>query len=122
MHEVTLTEELIPFRDLKIKRGNQVDKNLNPDATITYGVLKIHCEMDMDTEGYEQVKTQMKRYERRGEYVVWFAPTMTRLKGIMKFASKNSLFSVCGSKVWIDAEKNKLSVDQARELFGIRGA
>ncbi len=122
LHEVMLTEELLPFWDLKILRGNQVDPHLKPDATIQASDFSFHFEMDMDTEGYKQVQTQMRRYEKANEYVVWFAPTMTRLQGLMKVASKKSMFSLHGTSVWFDAEQKKLTVEQAREIFDKRGA
>jgi hypothetical protein len=118
LHEVLLTEEILPLWDLPWERGNRVGK-YNSDGVMC-GML--HVEMDRATEGYDQVEDQMRVYERAQAYNVWFAPTEVRMKGIMRIGTEWSLYSVCGSKVWIDASGNRQTVDQVRRLFHNRSA
>jgi hypothetical protein len=115
LHEVLLTEELLDFLHLPIERGNRVGK-LNSDGIIHFGELQVCVEMDLDTEGYKQVETQMEAYERARRYNVWFAPTKGRVDGLIRKGTPFSLYSVCGSKVWINAENNELTVDQILSL------
>jgi hypothetical protein len=106
MHEVLLTDEILPFWRVT-ERGPRVGET-NADAVIDLGV-KIACEMDLATEGYKQVQEQMDVYRDIEIYNVWFAPTRTRLEGIRSFGTDLSLYSVCGSKVWFDGAGNEIS-------------
>ena len=121
LHEVMLTDELLDFLSLDIERGNRVGK-YNSDAVIRFGKLPVCCEMDLDTEGYDQVREQMAVYENAQIYNVWFAPTTARVEGLMAVGTPYSLYSVCGSRVWINAEKNVLTVDQILSLRTPAGA
>jgi hypothetical protein len=110
-----LTEELMPLIDLEIERGNRVGP-LNADAIVCN---LLHIEMDRDTEGYDAVKRQMDAYRKAQAYNVWMVPTEARMRGIMEIGTEWSLYSVYGSKVWIDSTGNRIAVDQVRGL--IRG-
>jgi hypothetical protein len=103
----------MPLLDLPIERGNRVGP-LNADA-IVCGFL--HVEMDRDTEGYDSVKRQMDVYAKAYVYNVWITPSEARMRGIMAVGTDLSMYSVCGSKVWIDSTENRITVDQVRELI-----
>jgi hypothetical protein len=108
-----LTEELMPLIDLPIERGNRVGP-LNADAIVCN---LLHIEMDRDTEGYDAVKRQMEAYRKATLYNVWLVPTEARMRGIMEIGTEWSMYSVCGSGVWIDSTENRIGVDQVRDLI-----
>lgn len=121
LHEVLLTEELLDFMELKIDRGNKVGR-FNSDAVIHFGDTPLCCEMDMGTEGYTQIESQMEAYERAGIYNVWFGTSPARVNGLMRAATSFSLFSVCGSRVWMNSAAEPVSVDQILSLMSPAGA
>ena len=112
-----MTGELIPFRKFECKRGNKVDDVLLPDATVFFPT-PVHFEMDMDTEGYDQVARQIERYG--DQYNVWITTKQSRLEGLMKLAGPSSMFTVCGSKLWIDSQGHEISVEKVLSLFARR--
>jgi len=124
LHEVHMTEEIIPFWKLgfSVLRGPRVDQQLKPDATIAFseGTTPVHCEMDEDTEGYEQIGSQMEKYRRRGEYNIWYAPTQTRVEGIMRLGTEWSFYSVCRSNVFIISDGTAIGVQKLVHLFNTR--
>lgn len=103
LHEVLLTQFLLPFLHLEIRRGKYVKKRLNPDATIL-GEPVVHVELDRDTEGYRQAKRRMQVYKNCPDLVVWVAPTMARMEGLRQRAAvieQTALFTVLGSDEWL---------------------
>lgn len=111
LHEVMVTREILPFWERTL-RGRKTDEVLKPDFEIVYCDTRICGEMDLDTEGYGQVKEQMQKYEDAGVWNVWFAPTDTRLQGITKLATQTSVFSRCGSNLWVDVYGKQLRTEQ----------
>lgn len=96
VHEFWVTE-LILLCWQYVKRLGNVDQDLKPDFTI---LDELHGEVDLDTEGYEQARCQFDRYRKADAYNVWFAPTETRLRGLMEFKTPKSLFFLLGDKQW----------------------
>lgn len=127
-HEHAVTQEVIPFWKNTI-RGNRVDSYLKPDFTIVFdkpifgGHEAIHGEVDLGTEGIEaKVAPQMEKYRRRQALNVWFAPTQKRLDRIKKVGTEFSMYSICGSRVWVDHTGKTLTVAQLRSLCHTRSA
>lgn len=74
----------------------------------------LHVEMDMDQEGYRQVKSRVQHYVRRREPVLWIAPTDTRIEGIKRHAksiASHSYYKVVGTDVMRDYEGTEYRVD-----------
>lgn len=106
LHEWWVTEAILPVWRWALRFGD-VDDHLKPDFTIIVNdEVRIHGEVDLDTEGYEQVKEQMYKYGEADEPSVWFAPTATRLEGIMRYATPNSSFYLLGEKQWVELWQN----------------
>jgi hypothetical protein len=110
-HEYWVTNETL-FAWKTVRRGKETDAELKPDATVLIGGVEVDVEVDMDTEGYEQVKAQMDRYREAGRYNLWFAPTKTRLEGIGRCATPLSIFSVLGSGVLFDLSDIEVPVGE----------
>lgn len=121
LHEVITTGDLIrtklPLWDTTVQRGDDVDPELRPDATIV-GRKSIHLEIDLGTEGRRQLAKQIEAYrglDERQACVVWLAPTRARLDAIRQLAEsihRVALFSVLGSGVWEDAAGNRMEASQ----------
>jgi hypothetical protein len=117
LHEVIVTDELIrtelPLWDVPVLRGELVDEQLRPDATIL-GRRTVHLEIDLNHEGRRQLAKQIDVYQRLNEAedcVVWLAPTRARLELIRRLAKAIEhvvLFSVLGSGIWEDAAGNRM--------------
>ncbi len=103
-----LTDELIKIPFVPVNRGKYaVSSELRPDATLFIGASfsPIHVEMDMDTESYRVIKRKMQPFIRRGEPVVWIAPTESRMDGIRAHAkaiAEFAYFKLAGSDVFYD--------------------
>ena len=82
IHELLLTWWCLQVKANEIRRLYAVDKKFNADAEVVIDGKTFHVELDRGTEGYAQVKKQMKVYEHAD--VLWIAPTEARMKGLMK--------------------------------------
>ncbi|MCA9387532.1 MAG: hypothetical protein KC653_00655 [Candidatus Andersenbacteria bacterium] len=102
-HEFYLTEFLMDFLEYEIVRGNDVDGDVLPDAEII-GKVRTYVELDMHTEGYEKIKSRMKKHLNHKNAVVWVCHSETRMKGLMKHAPNEMWFTVLGWGKWISSK------------------
>jgi hypothetical protein len=119
LHEYWITACTL-FAWPHVIRGKMLDEHIQPDATILLAGVEVDVEVDLDTEGYEQIRQKLKKYRDADRYNLWFAPTKTRLEGIGKYATPRSLFSVLGSGVLFDLSgievKTSEIFDRARRV------
>jgi len=113
-HEALLTRELIPFirRRFEMQRGPNVNQELRPDVTIWVGDQEVHGEIDRDTEGYSFIEYRMGIIANFIDPVIWWAPTETRLAGIMARATPECMFSLIGSGTVMNRAGDEIGVEQ----------
>jgi len=116
-HEYWVTNETL-FAWETVRRAKDVDAVVKPDATILICGVEVDIEVDLDTEGHEQVRAQMEKYREAGRYNVWFSTGKTRLENIARYSTPLSIFSVLGSGVLYDVSGIEVPVreilDRAR--------
>lgn len=84
LHELQLTEVCLNITAHEIRRLKNVDRRFNADAEVIIDGHVYYIELDRDTEGYAQVKKQMKNYQDAKADVLWIVPTNARKEGMMK--------------------------------------
>jgi len=101
LHEVMLTDELLPYCACDILRGPKVDPELRPDATVftnsplhTVQTGELHYEMDNGTEHLEQIRERMEIVGQYIDPVVWVFQQPERMKEVMRFSTSNSYFKL----------------------------
>ncbi len=84
LHELQLTEYFLNVKADEIRRLHNVDRRFNADGEQVINGKISYVELDRGTEGYAQVERQMKNYQDAHADVLWIAPTITRMNGLMK--------------------------------------
>lgn len=109
LHEVLLTDELLPYFGHEILRGPHVDKELRPDATVFINTPlsptgELHYEMDNGTEHMEQIKGRMAIVAQYIDPVIWVFQDPTRMQEVMSFSAPNCLFKLYGESEFFNSK------------------
>ncbi len=121
-HEILLTDVLMAMNDIEVRRGYEVDKDVQPDAEIWIGKRHFYMEMDTGTMSHWHVKRKWaKRYMRviqrvregSPEFLLVVCVTERRLKGLVErsepvkdialYSTVERVMSDPWGKVWLDA-------------------
>ena len=112
LHEVLLTDELIPYYGCEILRGPKVDPELRPDATVFINSSptgELHFEMDNGTEHIEQIRERMEITGQYSDPVIWVFQQQERMERVMGFSAQNSYFKLYGHKEIFDSSGMQFS-------------
>lgn len=92
LHELQLTDVCLKVKADEIRRLHAVDQRFNADAEVVIDQKVFYVELDRGTEGYAQVRKQMKNYQDANADVLWIVPTITRMNGMMKGTTSGNLW------------------------------
>ena len=107
-HETRLTEFLFRIGG-RCARGQDVDPDLLPDATLWLDGKTLQIELDTGDVPYKRVLDRYEVYAGHETDVLWIAPTETRMEGLRQRSSiiaDKAMFTTydkCLSE-WVDAQ------------------
>lgn len=92
-HEILLTDVLLAMGDIEVRRGYDVDSDVQPDAELWFGKRHFYVEMDTGTMSQWHLKRKWaKRYakviqrvhEGSPDFLLVVCVTERRLKGLVE--------------------------------------
>ena len=84
-HEVWLTDFLLPYDEYsEMKRGNEVDQKIRPDAEMEMGNEKYFVELDTGTVHHPKQRKRWKRYSTvKDEFLLVVTLSKIRMKNLI---------------------------------------